>query len=382
MSSDGVVSGREPSPEVIIQEDYPTFREATSADDGEEYLDIPDDDYEQDQNPRQGDGSIHNGAMDFGNLHQSCTNTFDHSARAVQEPGDARLQGYRPSGSTPVAVASSSSSAGYGGNQFNGTSAHIAPNGYSGEGAVPGARTTTQFGTLGGFGIMPPSYSNAFQQRPAPSYPPAGPPPVRSQEEGSPEVEVVGESNRSIGGGHPGSYSVQRIGPGPVRPLNFTPYGTYAGPSGSSAARPEQKPPPPATTVSRTDVAIDLTDDDVAARYSMPPAPAQPANLDMSDRRPVCIGSIDTQALILYPISIMQKGSSRDELIRFGELRVDHGGEEWLKVKLKFRKGKGVGTQGTMTPGADGTNGPSADTVINIMSCESGRDKGRFLARR
>lgn len=75
---------------------------------------------------------------------------------------------------------------------------------------------------------------------------------------------------------------------------------------------------------------------------------------------------------------MMQKGSGRDELIRANELRVDQGGEEWLKVKLKFRKGKGVGAQGSMGAGADGMNGPSADSVINIMSCEFG---GRSCVR-
>lgn len=125
-----------------------------------------------------------------------------------------------------------------------------------------------------------------------------------------------------------------------------------------------------AQSSSSNGVAIDLTNDDVASRYSQPTEvqPPQPAQLDLTDRRPVCIGSVDTQALILYPISIMQKGSNRDELLRSGDLRVDQGGEEWLKVKLKFRKGKGV-AQAAGAAG-DAGNGQSADTVINIMSCE------------
>ena len=142
-------------------------------------------------------------------------------------------------------------------------------------------------------------------------------------------------------------------------------------PPALSAPAPGPGPGPAASSSSSTHdnnngSAIDLTNDDVASRYSQP-TNVQPAQLDMTDRRPVCIGSIDTQALILYPISIMQKGSDRDELVRAGELRVDQGGEEWLKVKLKFRKGKGVG----QTPGGDAGNGQAADTVINIMSCES-----------
>jgi len=194
------------------------------------------------------------------------------------------------------------------------------------------------------------------------------------EDEGSPEVEVVGESRVAVPTAAPAPVASSRaheaVWTGTAQGFGYgQPYLPAA--SSSSTIKPEVIPPANPTT-STSAAPIDLTDDTVADRYAQPAAPISAPTLDMTDRRPVCIGSIDTQALILYPISMMQKGSGRDELIRANELRVDQGGEEWLKVKLKFRKGKGVGAQGSMGAGADGMNGPSADSVINIMSCEFG----------
>jgi hypothetical protein len=212
-----------------------------------------------------------------------------------------------------------------------------------------------------------------------------------NEDEGSPEVEVVGESRVAgpgvgpgYGHGHASSsipsgvHAQEVVWTGSAQGLGYGHPHHLAGPS-SSTIKPEF-PVGASTSTSAAAAAapIDLTDDTVADRYAQPAPPISTPTLDMTDRRPVCIGSIDTQALILYPIPMMQKGSGRDELIRMNELRVDHGGEEWLKVKLKFRKGKGVGAQGSMETGADGMNGPSADTVINIMNCES-RGASSFL---
>ena len=194
------------------------------------------------------------------------------------------------------------------------------------------------------------------------------------EDEGSPDVEVVGESRVAVPAPAPGPSSSgararEVVWTGSAQGFGYgQPHHPTASSSSTSTIKPEF---PTATTSTSTSAGpIDLTDDTVADRYAQPAAPISAPTLDMTDRRPVCIGSIDTQALILYPISLMQKGSGRDELIRVNELRVDQGGEEWLKVKLKFRKGKGVGAQGSTEAGADGMNGPSADSVINIMSCE------------
>jgi hypothetical protein len=175
----------------------------------------------------------------------------------------------------------------------------------------------------------------------------------------SPDVEIVGESKPFIFPTAGPSYHPTQPAGVPYHPTNpvYPPEGFQAPSTG----------------------AIDLTNDEFANRYALPAAAPPPTmgqpdsidSLDLRDRRPVCIGSIDTQALILYPIAIMQKGALRDEMIEGGELRVDLGGEEWLKVKLKFRKGKGIGIQGTQEVGPDGRNGPMADTVINIMNGKS-----------
>lgn len=255
----------------------------------------------------------------------------------------------------------------------------------------------------------PPYASNGFQQETTASTP-------AIVDEGSPDVEVVGETGPTVNSlpgpsfradhngqamtfdnqqyapqgsglyGQPGASAFQTGLPTGFRDQSFhSGSGSQLHPAASQSRYTSTPSVPSALSVpgpaassstsnNNNGAAIDLTDEDVASRYSQPTniQPPQPAQLDMTDRRPICIGSIDTQALILYPIPIMQKGSNRDDLIRAGELRVDQGGEEWLKVKLKYRKGKVAG----QISGAGTENGPSPDTVINIMSCKSSSRAG------
>lgn len=137
---------------------------------------------------------------------------------------------------------------------------------------------------------------------------------VRSQPKpASPDVEVVGQS---LGSANDTAIDF------PPAPIDTTPRKSQ--PSRPLAINATIGPPPmmgqpqyqPQASTSSSSAAIDLTDDSVAARYAQPqpvmPSPSSRHQLDLTDRRPVCIGSIDTQALILYPISLMQKrGFSR-----------------------------------------------------------------------
>lgn len=105
----------------------------------------------------------------------------------------------------------------------------------------------------------------------------------------------------------------------------------------------EVKPPlPPATT----STAIDLTDD-----TSPPPRPHQPS---FDAKKPICIGSIDTQALILYPSPLMERGNNTEELVRTRQVRTDAQGDEWLHVKCKWR-----------ARGADGSQENDSIVVLN-----------------
>lgn len=107
----------------------------------------------------------------------------------------------------------------------------------------------------------------------------------------------------------------------------------------------ETKPSTTAPTTSST--AIDLT--------NAPSPPPQPAAPDA--RKPICIGSIDTQALILYPSPLMEKGNSTEDLVRSRQVRIDQVGDEWLHVKCKWR--------------ARGVEGSQENDSIVVLNSES-----------
>lgn len=100
-------------------------------------------------------------------------------------------------------------------------------------------------------------------------------------------------------------------------------YGGYI-PDPSVDVKAESKPSVLPDTASNANDAIDLTD--------APSPPRQDA------RKPLCIGSIDTQALILYPSSLMERSNNTEELVRQRQVRVDTAGDEWLHVKCKWRQ--------------------------------------------
>lgn len=77
--------------------------------------------------------------------------------------------------------------------------------------------------------------------------------------------------------------------------------------------------------------AIDLTGDTTPVIFR-PPSPSP------DERLPVCIGSIDTQALIMYPLPMLEFNHDTAALVNAREVRVDLGGREFLKVKLKYKK--------------------------------------------
>ncbi|KAJ9107742.1 hypothetical protein QFC21_001203 [Naganishia friedmannii] len=69
-----------------------------------------------------------------------------------------------------------------------------------------------------------------------------------------------------------------------------------------------------------------------------PPPPSAATHGGHDPRKPICVGSIDTQALILYPTRLMSRGADTEELVRSRQVRVDGAGEEWLHVKCKYRR--------------------------------------------
>jgi hypothetical protein len=63
-------------------------------------------------------------------------------------------------------------------------------------------------------------------------------------------------------------------------------------------------------------------------------------------------------ALVLYPSALMQKGERTDDLVRTGDVRRTNDGEEWVRVRLKYRKPK---------------HGRAGEETISILSGESRR---------
>lgn len=101
------------------------------------------------------------------------------------------------------------------------------------------------------------------------------------------------------------------------------------------------------------DDAIDLTGNGTPVIFR-PPSPSQ------DERLPVCIGSIDTQAMIMYPLPMLDLKHDTAALVSAREVRVDLSGREFLKVKLKYRK---------PTPGE-----PEGKGQIIIADCECEAD--------
>jgi hypothetical protein len=93
------------------------------------------------------------------------------------------------------------------------------------------------------------------------------------------------------------------------------------------------KPSLPADTAINAKEVIDLT-------YAPTPPPSFPSN-EQAPRKILCIGSIDTEALIRYPFALMTRGFNTEELVRARQVRVDSAGDEWLHVKCKWRQKSG-----------------------------------------
>jgi SWI/SNF-related matrix-associated actin-dependent regulator of chromatin subfamily A3 len=106
-------------------------------------------------------------------------------------------------------------------------------------------------------------------------------------------------------------------------------YGGYI-PTPAADVKTESKPSLPADTASNANEAIDLT--------NAPSPPSAPSPILYDKGKPLCIGSIDTQALILYPSPLMERGNHTEDLVRTRQVRVDTAGEEWLHVKCKWRQ--------------------------------------------
>jgi hypothetical protein len=145
---------------------------------------------------------------------------------------------------------------------------------------------------------------------------------------------------------------------------NGTTENALAGPSGySNNIHNNNDPKSTLAThiINNSSAPIDLTTDEPTPP---PPPPTYPTvstthtrtndrPIPSPARQPLCIGSVDSMALILYPTAWMSKGTNVEELIRVGEVRRDQKGDEWLKVRLKFKRAKGTGEES-----------------INIHTCE------------
>jgi hypothetical protein len=94
------------------------------------------------------------------------------------------------------------------------------------------------------------------------------------------------------------------------------------------AAGTGSEPSLPAETASNAKEVIDLTD-----APSPPPSAPSPPPI-----KPLCIGSIDTEALILFPSALTERGVNTEGLVRTRQVMVDAAGEEWLHVKCKWRR--------------------------------------------
>ena len=106
-------------------------------------------------------------------------------------------------------------------------------------------------------------------------------------------------------------------------------YGGYI-PEPPANVKSETKPSLPDNT-SNANETIDLTN-------APTPPPTNASLPPEEERKPLCIGSIDTQALILYPSALMERGNNTEELVRSRQVRVDTSGDEWLHVKCKWRQ--------------------------------------------
>lgn len=167
------------------------------------------------------------------------------------------------------------------------------------------------------------------------------------------DIEITGSSF------HPPPYQQGGHGSPPTKKIRLdsgsVPVPKYTNPTANTSQRNG-----PTSTSSGP---IDLTNDAESVRYN---APSQAPAIKLDKHKPVCIGSFDTQGLILYPSKIMHKGDNTAEMVQQRKVRVDGGGEEWLKIKIKGPKAKAMGI-------ASGSAVPEAGQVGPVLSITNGK---------
>ncbi|KAJ9115870.1 hypothetical protein QFC22_005012 [Naganishia vaughanmartiniae] len=121
--------------------------------------------------------------------------------------------------------------------------------------------------------------------------------------------------------------------------VDAKPTSTHLGMNSGAQQEPQHAgPSQQQQNASTASTAIDLTNEASPPPSTAPPPSSYTHAAGHDPKKPICVGSIDTQALILYPTRLMSKGADTEELVRTRQVRVDLAGDEWLHVKCKYRR--------------------------------------------